>query len=103
VELKSTRANPLIGRREVHFELEDAKTPSRLEMRRELAVALKTDPEKVWIRRIDTRTGTHVTTGLAHVYDDVDKALKMEPEHIIKRNQPPQKVEGEKEPEEKAS
>ena len=102
MELKSTRVNPLTGRREILFELEDAKTPSRTEMRREIAVALKTDIDKVWIRRIETRTGTHTTSGLAHVYNDAASALKTEPVHVVKRNQPPQVDEAQKEPEEEA-
>lgn len=68
------------------FRIEERSTPSRAEVRRELAVLLKVDLERVWIRRMETRTGTHRTTGLAHVYDDAAKALQMEPEHIIRRN-----------------
>ncbi len=80
--------NPLIGRREVTFEVEETATPSRAEVRRELAVILKVDLDRVWVRRLETKTGTHRTVGLAHVYDDAAKALEVEPEHIIKRNQP---------------
>lgn len=57
-------------------------------MRRELAEILKADLERVWLRRFETKTGTHLTLGLAHVYDDAAKALEVEPEHIIVRNQP---------------
>ena len=62
-------------------------------MRRELAEMLKADLDRVWLRRLETKTGTHRTVGLAHVYDDAAKALEVEPEHIIRRNQPPQEVE----------
>ena len=47
---------------------------------------MKTDIDKVWVRKIETKAGTNVTVGLAHVYDDSEKALKVEPEHIVKRN-----------------
>ena len=91
VELKviSARDNPLIGRREVAFEVEAPSTPSRAEIRRRLAEALNVDVEQVWVRRMLTKTGTHITVGEAHVYEDAEKALEFEPEHIIRRNRPP--------------
>jgi len=96
VELRviSTRDNPLIGRREVAFEVEAPSTPSRREIREGVAEALGVDVEQVWVRRIVTKTGTHITIGEAHVYEDPEKALEFEPEHIIRRNRPP-KEEGE--------
>ena len=88
-ELKTTRTNPLIGRKEIEFEIKVQATPSRAEVRRDIAVIMKTDLDKVWVRQIETKTGTHTTVGLVHVYDDAAKALQVEPEHIIKRNQAP--------------
>ena len=48
--------------------------------------------DNVWVRSIETKTGTHTTVGLAHVYKDPGKALVVEPEYIIQRNQKPEKV-----------
>jgi ribosomal protein S24E len=84
-DLKTTRTNPLIGRKEI----KERATPSRAEVRRDIAVIMKTDLDKVWIRQIETKTGTNTTVGLVHIYDDAAKALQVEPEHIIKRNQAP--------------
>ncbi len=88
-DLKTTRTNPLIGRKEIEFEIKEQATPSRAAVRRDIAVIMKTDLDKVWVRQIETKTGTHTTVGLVHVYDDAAKALQVEPEHIIKRNQAP--------------
>jgi len=88
--MTSTKANPLIKRREVTFEIEEASTPRRVDVRRELAVMLKADLDRVWVRRMETKTGTHKTSGLAHVYDDAAHALEVEPKHIVARNSPPQ-------------
>jgi len=88
IELKMIKSNPLFERREVSFEIEDSKTPSRLEVRKELATMLKTNEDSVWIKHMATRTGTHLTIGLAHVYDNPTKALSVEPKHIVKRNKP---------------
>lgn len=89
IELKMVKSNPLFERREISFEIEASKTPSRLDVRKELASMLKTDKDSVWVKHMVTRTGTHLTIGLAHIYDDPQKALSVEPKHIIKRNKPP--------------
>lgn len=72
------------------FEVLEPSTPRRSEVRRELAVLLKTDLDRIWIRKMETKTGTRRTVGLAHVYEDPAKALQIEPEHIILRNQQPE-------------
>ncbi len=53
---------------------------------------LKVELDKVWVRSIATKTGTHTTIGLAHVYNDPGKALVVEPDYIIQRNQKPEAV-----------
>lgn len=73
------------------FEIQQPSTPTRSEVRREIAVLLKAELDRVWIRKMETKTGTNLTVGLAHVYDDPAKALQVEPEHIIRRNQQPER------------
>jgi len=82
---------------EVTFEIQEPATPRRSEVRREIAVLLKTDLDNVWVKRLETHTGTHKTVGLAHVYDSVEAAMRVEPEHTIARNKTPER---EPEPEE---
>ncbi len=48
--------------------------------------------DRVWVRSIKTKTGTRTTVGLAHVYKDPGKALVVEPDYIIQRNQKPEAV-----------
>lgn len=73
------------------FEIQQPSTPTRSEVRREIAVLLKAELDRVWIRKMETKTGTNLTVGLAHVYDDPAKALQVEPKHIIRRNQQPER------------
>ena len=89
-ELKAIRKNPLIGRREITFEIKEPSTPSRAAVRRDIAVLTKTDLDKVWVRSITTKTGTQRTVGTVHVYDDPKKALQVEPTYIIERNKIPE-------------
>ena len=60
---------------------------------------LKVELDRVWVRSIETKTGTHTTVGLAHVYKDPGKALVVEPDYIIQRNQKPEKEIEAEEPE----
>ena len=55
-----------------------------------MAVLLEVELDKVWIRRIETKTGTRTTVGLAHAYTDPGKALVVEPDYIIQRNKKPE-------------
>lgn len=64
-----------------------------------MAVLLKVDLDRVWVRSIETKTGTHTTVGLVHVYNDPGKALVVEPDYIIQRNQKPETVSEAEEPE----
>jgi small subunit ribosomal protein S24e len=94
VEITSKKENLLLKRREVNFEVEHGdtgSTPPRLEVRKAVAVALKTDVNLVFIKRFVTKTGTCKALGTANVYDTVEKAKSIEPEYIINRNIPPEK------------
>ena len=87
LKLTSVKKNALLKRQEVEFVVEQAKTPSRSNVRIGIAVALKADLNQVYVREIETKTGTHTTVGTAHVYSDPAQALKIEPKYIIERNQ----------------
>jgi len=87
LELTSTKTNPLFGRKEITFVVNEPSTPQRSKVRIELAVALRIELNQVYIRHMETKSGTRQTVGLAHVYDDPENALKVEPKHIVKRNE----------------
>ena len=89
-ELKVIRKNPLIGRREITFEIKEPSTPSRAAVRRDIAVLTKADLDQIWVKSISTKTGTQKIVGIAHVYDDPKKALQVESNYIIERNKIPE-------------
>jgi ribosomal protein S24E len=99
IKITSQKQNPLLKRKEITFEAEHKETrgtPSRLEVREELASKLKKDAELVYIKKIETRTGTMTAAGEATAYDSVEQAKLVEPEHVIFRNTRPEEPEGEK-------
>lgn len=100
MKITSQEQNPLLKRKEISFEVEHKEpggTPSRLEVRKELASKLKRDIELVYVRRMETRTGTMIAAGEAAAYDSIEQARLIEPEHIIARNTPQKKPEEKKE------
>ena len=99
VKVISKKRNLLLKRSEVNFQVdhfETGSTPPRLEARKAVARALKTEVDLVFVKKFETKTGTHTAVGLANVYDSVEQASLVEPEYIIKRNVPPEKPEEEK-------
>lgn len=91
IKVTSKKRNPLLKRREVIFEVnhrQAGSTPPRLQVRKELASLMKSDLELVYVKRLETRTGTMVAIGEANAYDSVEDAKLVEPEYVIARNVP---------------
>ncbi|MDH5438145.1 MAG: 30S ribosomal protein S24e [Candidatus Bathyarchaeota archaeon] len=100
VKIVSQEYNPLLKRKEIVFEVEHAETggtPPRLEVREKLASKLKTSLELVYVRRMETKTGTVIAVGEVNAYDSVEQAKFLEREHIVARNAPLEKAEEGKE------
>jgi ribosomal protein S24E len=86
LDLTSTRINKVIDRKELAFKIVEAATPSRNDVRREIAVLMRTDLQNVYVQSLETKTGSRLVIGTAHVYDSEKAALAIEPKHIISRN-----------------
>jgi len=100
VKIISEKENPLLKRKEVYFQVEHSQTgntPPRIEIKKAVATMLKTDSNLVFVKKLETKTGTHTAAGIANVYDSVEQARLIEPEYIIKRNIPPEKPKEEEE------
>lgn len=94
IKIISDKRNPLLKRREIQFQVEHVQTggtPQRLDVRKAVANALKTDVNLVIIKKFETKTGTHAAIGIANVYDSIEQVKLIEPEYIIKRNVPAEK------------
>jgi ribosomal protein S24E len=55
--------------------------------------ALKKDATLVFIKKMETKTGTRKAVGIANIYDSLEHAKLIEPEYIVKRNMPVEKQE----------
>ena len=88
VRILEDKANPLMKRHEVRFEVAHATaaTPSRDAVRGELSKLVKAPKERVIIERMNARYGTAVTRGDAMVYDSAEAAKAIVRSHILVRN-----------------
>lgn len=88
IKILEERANPLLHRHEVRFEIAHAATatPKREEVRAELAKLVKAPKDRVIVERMHARFGTAVSRGDANVYDSVDALKKITREHILVRH-----------------
>lgn len=94
IRIDSSKNNPLLKRREVTFTIVQGpkeKTSPRLEVKKALAVEMKTGVDVVFVKKMHTKTGTSITQGLANVYQTIEQAKLVEPDYIQKRNNPPEK------------
>jgi small subunit ribosomal protein S24e len=93
IKIVSAKNNPLLKRKEVKFTIEHAqtKTPARLDVRKALGAELKVGEEVVFVQEMRTLTGTGTAIGSANVYEKAEQAKLVEPDYIVKRNNPPEK------------
>ena len=93
VKIVSTKKNALLKRKEVDFRVEQGpkgKTPPRLEVKKAIAAELKINEDLVFVKKMQTMTGTNTAVGVANAYETVEQAKFIEPEYIRKRNSPPE-------------
>lgn len=94
VQIVKTQENPLLKRKKVEFRIEQdqkSQTPTRSEVRKAIAAKLETNEKLVFIKKMQTLTGTHTTIGKATAYKTDEQAKLIEPDYITKRNSPPKK------------
>lgn len=97
IDVISEKENPLLGRKEIYFEVSHPNkgSPMRRNIRENLASKYKVDQDFVFIRRLTSVAGKQKTKGIARIYEDRDRAGLVEAKHIINRNRA--KVEEESE------
>jgi small subunit ribosomal protein S24e len=91
IKIIQQQQNILLKRKEIAFEIDHTQTkgtPSRIEIRNRLADLLKTKPELVYVKLVETKTGTMKANGQANAYETVEQAKRVEPKYIIARNTP---------------
>jgi ribosomal protein S24E len=102
VEILWEHLNALLGRKEAKMVVhhEGSGTPDRLAIRKIASDHFKSQPERVYVRSVQTRTGGSSAICRVEVYDDPKLAERIVPAYVKNRNLPPgQRVSRKKGPE----
>ncbi len=87
VKIISEFDNVLLNRKEYLLEVlhPGSSTPSRKEVRAEIAKIFNVPLNRVIVRKISSRYGTNKAIVRVHIYKS-EEAVKIEPKYILRRN-----------------
>ena len=87
VNIISKKENPLLARQEIEFEVKDSKvTPSRKEIRQQIAAHINTDEKHLVVDVLVQSYGSTEIKGVARVYKDEKDIKRTETKKVIIRN-----------------
>lgn len=87
IEIIEKKVNPLLKRREIMFKVDhEGTTPSREEIRKNLAEMTNAKKELIIIDRMRSEYGKRETQGYAKIYRSEKGLKEIERAHIIRRN-----------------
>ena len=97
VNIVSKQKNPLLHREEIEFEINKAKTtPSRKELREQIAAMCNADSELVIVDDIKHSFGTDYVSGKSRIYESKEDLSKIELTYKVKRHSEKKKEAKEK-------
>ncbi len=88
IEIVGRKDNLLLDRTDVDFLVkhENESTPPRKQVREALGVALNVGKSALVVDSFSTEFGRGTSKGTAKVYKDIERARKVEDDHILIRN-----------------
>ncbi len=88
IEIESREENKLLNRIEVRYRAVHSKekTPSRLDVKNQIAANLQVSKELVIIDNQESKFGKNYTVGYAKVYRSKEEAMALEPDYLLIRN-----------------
>jgi len=89
IEVTNEENNTLLNRKELRVKvLHPAGTPSRLEVKNEVAAQFNASPELVIVDNMKTAFGKKEAIAYVKIYESEEAAQEVEREHVLKRNLP---------------
>ena len=86
IEIKNDRNNAVMNRREVEFFIiQDDKTPSKEDVKREICKKLNLNPEFTVVVSIGQTFGTRQSVALAHSYPNAETMKRQERGYLFER------------------
>ena len=85
VKIVNSRENELMNRREIEFEIEYEKMPTRNQILEVLAKVGNFNKDLLIIRKLRNVFGARKSKGIAFEYKNAETLKKYEPEYVLKR------------------
>lgn len=88
VQIISERENKVIGRKEIFLKVfhEKRGTPSYVDIRKMFSNIYKVSNEYFVVKSIYTKYGEQTSIVTIYLYENPERLLKIEPEHILRKN-----------------
>ncbi|MCR4334917.1 MAG: 30S ribosomal protein S24e [archaeon] len=87
VQIENRNENPLLNREEVNFTVKETQiTPSRQELRKQVAAQTNADEKLLVVDVFNTSYGTAEMKGVARIYKNEAQMKKTELKYILVRN-----------------
>ena len=94
IEIRDTVKNPVLSRDEIKADIFfDSKTPSRLDIHKEMAKKLGVKENLVVVKKIITLFGEPKAEAVIYKYEKEEIMQRLEPEYLKKKHQPKKKEE----------
>ncbi|MEM2878780.1 MAG: hypothetical protein QXG10_04490 [Candidatus Hadarchaeales archaeon] len=100
LEIIEKKENKLLKRTEVKFRVEHpgAPTPPRKEVLSGLSQSLGVSEELIALERISGSHGSHISNGIARLYQSREDLVKSERDYLLKRGMPKEAEKPKEEP-----
>jgi len=96
IKIVANNEKPLLSKKELEAEIAfSTGTPSRTELKKQLATGLKLDQELIVIRKIQQIFGDRKAKLFANIYNTKEDMQKHESKVLLQKGQPKEKKEGE--------
>jgi small subunit ribosomal protein S24e len=96
LDIKERKDDSLFGRERVDFNvIYDGKTPSRLDLKKQLSTQLKVDEKLVVVRKVDQKFGDASAKCEAIVYKDESSLKSLEKKKYVTKNTVPEETKEE--------
>ena len=87
IEIIKENETPLLSRKRLTVKVDfEGKTPARLDLKKDIAKKIKSEPELVVIRHIYQRFGSKTAKVIVHVYSDRKMLERLEDQSIVKKH-----------------
>ena len=88
IKIVEEKTNPLLGRRELEVNIvHDGPTPTRADVISKLKAVTGAKKDTVVVKSFHSKFGARESRGIVRIYDSKERAMEIEPEFMLEKNQ----------------